>query len=147
MKAFEGHWDTTVSAHLFHSHWSSLTQPLMKSGHKASINNLSLRTSVWVCLLWGTMLSWGWACHISWVEINVSVHWLKRSGVGLLCLWSTALVMEQGSIWDTMAMSITACLSEPSEVLTGLNRLVCIHAWVHTEVQTGLISWESSKEN
>ncbi len=146
MKAFEGHWDTTASAHLFHSHWSSLTQPLMKSRHKASINNLSLPTSVRLSLWWWPMLSLGWTCHISWVEINVSLHWLKRSGVGLLCLWSVALVMEQGYICYTMIdLEYNAFwqwalqhvwMNQTIGVLTDLNRPVCIQAWVHIEVKT-----------
>ncbi len=38
-------------------------------------------------------------------------------------------------------------MNQTIEVLTGLNRLVCIHAWVHIEVKTDLTSWEGSKEN
>lgn len=135
MKAFEGQWDTTVSAHLFHSHWSSLTQPLMKSRHKASINNLSLPTSVQLSLWWWPMLSLGWTCHISWVEINVSLHWLKMSGVGALfvkcCTCNGAgihlLHEDRSGIQCILAMSITACLNEPNDWSTYWFKQTCVH--------------------
>ncbi len=156
MKAFEGHWDTTASAHLFHSHWSSHIQPLMKSRHKASINNLSLPTSVRLSLWWWPMLSLGWTCHISWVEINVSALTEKvRCGVALFVKCCTCngagihlLHEDRSGIQCILAMSITACLNEPNDWSTYWFKQTCVHTGLSAyRGEDRLTSWEGSKEN